>query len=250
MHFPHTNGRLDSPDRTPAEGPVAGQSEIAGLATRFASHADCGHGVLRNTVAGVVVVGRASWAGTALQNFWCARRDSNPHDFTHCHLKAARLPIPPRALREDRHGTPDRINGADVTNQGWGDKACERSVSTDGRIEGPGSAGNRRFRQHLLDFDRDPVAIDQYHAAGDRQIVGKDLDLVRLGGIQFDDGTPAQAHYLMDWHGGGSEDHHQIDADFIEGWHWGPDGLTTAKLRGSDHHVMVSQWLMTDKALI
>src|SRR6266702_967737 len=29
---------------------------------------------------------------------WCARRDSNPHDFTHCHLKAARLPIPPRAL--------------------------------------------------------------------------------------------------------------------------------------------------------
>jgi hypothetical protein len=31
---------------------------------------------------------------------WCARRDSNPHDVTHCHLKAARLPIPPRALRE------------------------------------------------------------------------------------------------------------------------------------------------------
>ena len=25
---------------------------------------------------------------------WCARRDSNPHDVTHCHLKAARLPIP------------------------------------------------------------------------------------------------------------------------------------------------------------
>src|SRR5258708_19675622 len=55
---------------------------------------------------------------------WCARRDSNPHDFTHCHLKAARLPIPPRAL-----GIPAarieacRINGADVTNQGWRDKA-------------------------------------------------------------------------------------------------------------------------------
>src|SRR4029077_4905397 len=33
-------------------------------------------------------------------DWWCARRDSNPHDFTHCHLKAARLPIPPRALKE------------------------------------------------------------------------------------------------------------------------------------------------------
>ena len=58
---------------------------------------------------------------------WCARRDSNPHDFTHCHLKAARLPIPPRAL-----GIPAgrmsacRINGADVTNQRWGDKAVLR----------------------------------------------------------------------------------------------------------------------------
>lgn len=29
---------------------------------------------------------------------WCARRDSNPHGVTHCHLKAARLPVPPRAL--------------------------------------------------------------------------------------------------------------------------------------------------------
>jgi hypothetical protein len=54
--------------------------------------------------------------------FWCARRDSNPHDFTHCHLKAARLPIPPRALFQDRHQIcvqpdQDRITGADVTNQ-------------------------------------------------------------------------------------------------------------------------------------
>src|SRR6476660_5501078 len=58
---------------------------------------------------------------------WCARRDSNPHDFTHCHLKAARLPIPPRALGipAGRTGVR-RINGADVTNQGWGDKAVLR----------------------------------------------------------------------------------------------------------------------------
>src|ERR1700681_960446 len=58
-------------------------------------------------------------------NLWCARRDSNPHDFTHCHLKAARLPIPPRALGKP---APDvRRTGStarDVTNQGWGDKAC------------------------------------------------------------------------------------------------------------------------------
>ena len=80
--------------------------------------------------------------------------------------------------------------------------------------------------QHLLDFDRDPVAIDQHHAAGDRQIVGENLDLIRLGGVQFDDGATAQAHHLMDGHRSGPEDHHEIDGDFIEGWHyWGP-GLT------------------------
>src|SRR4029077_7419253 len=49
------------------------------------------------------------WADTALQKFWCARRDSNPHDVTHCHLKAARLPIPPRALeRSARDLRPTR----------------------------------------------------------------------------------------------------------------------------------------------
>src|SRR5205814_8580236 len=60
-------------------------------------------------------------------DFWCARRDSNPHDFTHCHLKAARLPIPPRALGIPAGRTSvRRINGADVTNQGWRDKAVLR----------------------------------------------------------------------------------------------------------------------------
>jgi hypothetical protein len=44
----------------------------------------------------------------------------------------------------------------------------------------------------LLDFHRDAVAIDEHHAAGDRQVVGEDLDLVRLGGVQFDDGAAAQ----------------------------------------------------------
>jgi len=93
-------------------------------------------------------------------------------------------------------------------------------------------AGARQSRQHLLDFDRDTVAIDKHHAAGDRQVVGEDLDLVRFGRVQFDDGATAQAHYLMDGHRCGPEDHHEIDGDFIEGWHWGPE-LTNAKLRGS-----------------
>src|SRR3954452_14022509 len=47
-------------------------------------------------------IGNGAWTpahlGSAVRALWCARRDSNPHDFTHCHLKAARLPIPPRAL--------------------------------------------------------------------------------------------------------------------------------------------------------
>src|SRR5882762_7941408 len=78
----------------------------------------------------------------------------------------------------------------DVTNRGWRDKACRRGVF--------GLASARQSRQHLLDFDRDPVAIDQHDAAGDRQVIGENLDLVGLGGIQFDDGAATQTHDLMD----------------------------------------------------
>jgi hypothetical protein len=58
---------------------------------------------------------------------WCARRDSNPHPVTDCHLKAARLPIPPRALVATGPGTSQAGSTArDVTNQRWADKAlCE-----------------------------------------------------------------------------------------------------------------------------
>jgi hypothetical protein len=79
------------------------------------------------------------------------------------------------------------------------------------------SAAADRSRQHLLDFDRDPVAVDKDHAGGNRQGIGEDLDLVCLGGVEFDDGTPAQAHYLMNRHRCGSQYHHEVDADFIEG---------------------------------
>jgi hypothetical protein len=114
-----------------------------------------------------------------------------------------------------------------------------------------GLPGAGQPRQHLLDFNRDTVAIDQHHAAGDRQVIGKDLDLVRLGRVQFDDGATAQPHHLMNRHGSGPEDHHEIDGDFIEGWHWGSDPyLQLQNCLVPDHHVTVSQWLMPAKTSI
>ena len=110
-----------------------------------------------------------------------------------------------------RRGTA--IDGADVTNRECGDKARKRRVYEAGSTASDGS------RQHLLDFDRNPVAIDQHDAGGHRQGVGQDLDLVGLGGVEFDDGAPAEAHDLVNRHCGGSKNHHQIDADFIESWH-------------------------------
>jgi hypothetical protein len=53
----------------------------------------------------------------------------------------------------------------------------------------------------------------------------------------------------MDGHRAGAEDHHEIDRDFIESWHFptAAEGLNSL-LR--DHHVMVMQWLMPAKSLI
>ena len=82
------------------------------------------------------------------------------------------------------------------------------------------STGSHGSWQHLLDFDRDTVAIDQHHAGSHRQVVGEDPDLVRLGGIQLDDGAAGEPHDLVDGHCGGTEHHHEIDADFIEGRHF------------------------------
>src|SRR4051812_27286014 len=80
---------------------------------------------------------------------WCARRDSNPHDVTHCHLKAARLPIPPRALRKrPARMMPTRSMARDVTNREWGYKACGGADRLS-RVGG--------FWQHPLDFHGDPV---------------------------------------------------------------------------------------------
>jgi hypothetical protein len=119
------------------------------------------------------------------------------------------------------------------------------------RLRAGRSAVADRSRQHLLDFDRDPVAVYKDHARGNRQGIGEDFDLICLGGVEFDDGTPAQAHYLMNRHRRGSQDHHEVDTDFIEGCHvWKLPGLTAQNCAPRDHHGMVSQWLMTAKASI
>jgi len=95
-----------------------------------------------------------------------------------------------------------------------------------------GSAAADGFRQHLLDFDRNPVAIHENRAGGDRQGICQDLDLVGLGRVEFDDGATAQAHHLMNRHCRGSQHHHDVDADFIEGWHCCKlPGPANAKLR-------------------
>src|SRR5712672_1111083 len=150
---------------------------------------------------------------------WCARRDSNPHDVTHCHLKAARLPIPPRALGRSvwnlrRTGS----TAADVTNQGWRDKARWHRGSAERRMV-TGLAGARQPRQHSLDFDRNSVAINKHYPAGDREVVGEDFDLVRLGSIQLDDGAASQPHYLVDGYCCDDAATNEIDTDVIEGWH-------------------------------
>jgi hypothetical protein len=82
-----------------------------------------------------------------------------------------------------------------------------------------GLSGGDELRQHLLDLHRNPVAIDQHDAARNRKRIGQDLDFVCFRRIEFDDGTPAQPHDLVNRHRGGSQNHHEIDTDLIESWH-------------------------------
>src|SRR6266478_4955188 len=59
---------------------------------------------------------------------------------------------------------PDRINGADVTNQGWRDKTRQHRGLAEYRI-GTGLTGAGQPRQHSLDFNRNTVAIDKHYPA-------------------------------------------------------------------------------------
>ena len=88
---------------------------------------------------------------------WCARKDSNLHEFLHCHLKAARLPIPPRALKSRFRLTAGPIDGADLTKQWWRDKA-QRDVPSpiEARKRGiPRAILTPEIRTFLRSFDPD-----------------------------------------------------------------------------------------------
>ena len=74
--------------------------------------------------------------------------------------------------------------------------------------------------QHLLDFNRDAIAVDDHDTAGDGQVVGEHLDLVLLGRVEFDDRAAAEPHHLMDGHRRGPQNHHQIHRDVIESCHF------------------------------
>jgi hypothetical protein len=92
---PHINGKLESSDRTLAEGSPAGQTGITGLSPRSVDtpallprdnksplRIECRlrpRGELRNAGVGVVIARTPSrlWAGTVLKNFWCARMAEN-----------------------------------------------------------------------------------------------------------------------------------------------------------------------------
>jgi len=62
----------------------------------------------------------------------------------------------------------------------------------------------RPARHQPLDLDGDAVAADHDGALGDRQVVGQNMDVVVLGGVEFDDGAAAESEHLVDRHGGGT----------------------------------------------
>jgi hypothetical protein len=57
-------------------------------------------------------------------------------------------------------------------------------------------------RQQFLHLDRDAVAAHDDGALGHRQVVGENADLVRLGGIEREDGAATEAQDLVDRHRG------------------------------------------------
>ena len=77
----------------------------------------------------------------------------------------------------------------------------------------------RRAGQHLPHLDGDAVGVDHHGAAGDRQVVGEDGDVVLLAGVELDDGAAAQAEHLVHRHGRGAEHDRDVERDFIDGCH-------------------------------
>src|SRR5579863_2953317 len=116
------------------------------------------------------------------------------------------------------------------------------------------SGGVGGARQKLLDLNGDAVAADHHGAAGNRQVVGEDADLVILGSIELDNGAAAEPQHLVNWHGGGAQNHRNVDRNVVEfrhgpsvpifpciSWRQGPHGGENRRV--SFHHGMVTRWL-------
>jgi hypothetical protein len=101
-------------------------------------------------------------------------------------------------------------DGADVTVRAEPDKVGRRKagVAALARVLGA--------RLEPLDLDGDAVAADHHGAPGHRQIIGENMDVVVLGGVEFDDGAAAEAEHLVDWHGGGAQHHRDVDRNVVE----------------------------------
>ena len=148
--------------------------------------------------------------------FWCARRDSNPHDFTHCHLKAARLPIPPRAQRETgtRSAGPDQRRRCNKSMPGRQDPrapqypgfywffclACHRAVF--------GNICLTSTAIRLRSTSTTPLATGKLLAS----------TLTSSASVASSSMMAPRDRRRTWWigHGGGAEDDHQVDGHFIE----------------------------------
>src|ERR1043166_5273356 len=85
------------------------------------------------------------------------------------------------------------------------------SAPRSGRSASVGKPG-----REFLDLDRNPAAADDDRALGDREVVGKDGNFIVLGSIELDDGAASETEHLVDWHGGGSKHHLDIERDLVE----------------------------------
>src|SRR5580765_5318381 len=99
-----------------------------------------------------------------------------------------------------------RINGADVTNQGWGDKAVLRpnNYLTSGDF---GSICLTSTAIRLRSTSTTPLAT------------GRLLARILTSSASVASSSMMAPRDLVDGHGGGAEHHHEIDTDFIEGGH-------------------------------
>ena len=79
-------------------------ASTAGIACRYARPEEEAKIKVRRQRAG-----RSGLNKQALKEFWCPRRDSNPHTLRHMDLNHARLPIPPRGLTKNEDYIPNLL---------------------------------------------------------------------------------------------------------------------------------------------